>query len=91
MHSKQIEALIKANNKAMTKLTAAPLESKVPATMATMTANLERAKIWAKKLWNATRCYHCNKNHPNNIHNQCWDLDANTAKRPTGWKSMKST
>ena len=95
-HSKQIEALIKANNDAMAKLTSALLEiksqtpSRTPTTPAAATqgptaAQLTKQQRWAEKCRNATTCPHCSKIHPNRTHDQCWHLEKNAAKRPAGW------
>ena len=65
-HSKQIEELIKANNDAMAKLTAAILDNKIPSTANSGQSNTKSAKQqWAEKWKNATLCPHCNKKHPN--------------------------
>lgn len=91
-HSKQIEELIKANNDAMAKLTAAILDKKNPSTANSGQSNNKSAKQrWAEKCKNATLCPHCNKIHPNRTHDQCWELDANASKCPAGWKSIKNT
>ena len=95
-HSKQIEALIKANNDAMAKLTSALLEIKsqtpsqtpttpAAATQGPTTAQLTKQQRWAEKCRNATTCPHCSKIHPNCTHDQCWHLEKNAAKRPAGW------
>jgi hypothetical protein len=97
-HSKQIEALIKSNSEAIAKLTAALLEDKAPAAapaalavaQTTNAKQSKRAWIWAKKKRNAMECPHCNKFHPNQIHSQCWELEANASKQPAGWKLSKS-
>ena len=94
-HSKQVEALIKANSDAIEKLTAAILANK-PSATATATGDSSgkasaKAALWAEKKRNATTCPHCNRIHPNRTHNQCWELPANAAKRPANWKSAKST
>ena len=101
-NAKQIEALIKANNDAMAKLTAALLDNKTPAngaatpkpTAATPTTTgtqSAKAQRWAEKCRNATTCPHCSKIHPNRTHDQCWHLEKNAAKRPAGWTASKST
>jgi hypothetical protein len=94
-HSKQVEALIKANSDAIEKLTVAILSNK-PSATATATGDsfgkaAAKAAIWAEKKKNATTCPHCNHIHPNRKHDQCWELPANAAKRPANWKSAKST
>jgi hypothetical protein len=99
-HSKQIEALIKANNEAMAKLTSALLQSKAPsaapaapasATQNPSAAASKKMKHWKEKCRTATTCPHCSKIHPNCTHNQCWKLETNAHKWPAGWKSAKST
>lgn len=96
-HSKQIEALIKANNEAMAKLTAALLDNKTQATAAPpartpTAAQTTKQQRWAEKCKNATTCPHCSKIHPNRSHDQCWHLEKNASKRPAGWTpSAKST
>lgn len=100
-HSKQVEALIKANSEAMEKLTSAILANKPTASGTTApngathavasAAKAAKAAAWAEKKKNATICPHCNKIHPNRTHDQCWELPANAAKRPANWTSAKST
>jgi hypothetical protein len=99
-HSKQIAALIKANNKAMAKLTAALLQSKAPLAVPTAPASAtqnpsalasKKLKRWKEKCQTATTCPHCSKIHPNCTHNQCWELETNAHKQPAGWKLAKST
>ena len=102
-HTKQIESLIKSNNEAIQKLTAAILANKptnaaTPAATPTSSgdpvaaAKAEAKKAaWEEKKKKATLCPHCNKVHPNRTHEQCWELPANAAKRPEGWKSVHST
>lgn len=101
-HNKQIEALIKSNNEAIEKLTAAILANKpskagaapTPAAASKSEAAAKKAAkaaAWEEKKKNATTCPHCNRVHPNRTHDQCWELPANAAKRPTGWTSAKST
>ncbi len=101
-HNKQIEALIKSNNEAMEKLTAAILANKpgkagaapTPAAASKSEAAAKKAAkaaAWEEKKKNATTCPHCDRVHPNRTHDQCWELPANAAKRPTGWTSAKST
>jgi hypothetical protein len=65
------------------------------ASAATSAANskTERAaakhKAWIEKCQNAKKCKHCNRVHPNRTKSQCWELEANVAKRPANWKSVK--
>lgn len=87
-HAKQIEALIKANNDAMQKLTAAITSNKTLEASVTpkITAGQAAKRVsWAEKCKNATTCPHCSKIHPNRTHDQCWHLEKNAAKRPAGW------
>jgi len=99
-HTKQIEALIKANNEAMQKLTVALLENKMPSATATVpvatnrtptATQAERAARWKEKCHTIITCPHCNKIHPNRTHTQCWELEANASKHPVNWKMSKTT
>ncbi len=90
LHSKQVESIIKSNTDAMEKLTAAILANK-PAAMDATSNKAAKAAAWAKKKRTAMTCHHCNRKHPNRIHDQCWELPANAAKRPADWKSTKNT
>jgi hypothetical protein len=97
-HTKQLEALIKANNDNMAKLMevlskALPAATAALAAMSTANSKTERAaakhKAWIEKCKNATKCKHCNRVHPNHTKSQCWKLEANAAKGPANWKSIK--
>ena len=95
---KQVESLMKSTTEALEKLTAAILANKPTAATGTGNAtndasNLRsaRAAAWAEKRRTATVCPHCSRIHPNRTHDQCWELPANAARRPAGWKSAKST
>jgi hypothetical protein len=96
---KQVEALIKSNNDAIAKLTAAILGNKpTPSAPLASTSNSEAAAkaaakkaTWEEKKKKATTCPHCDRVHPNRTHEQCWELPANASKRPVDWKSVKST
>ena len=101
-HTKQIESLIKSNNDAMQKLTAAILANKPTNNAATTAAHptssgeaaakaVAKKAAWEEKKKKATMCPHCDRVHPNRAHEQCWELPANAAKRPEGWTSVKST
>jgi hypothetical protein len=90
-HTKQIETLIKSNNEAMEKLTAAILANKPASASDSLAAKSAKAIKWAEKKQNATICPHCNRKHPNCTHDQCWELPANAAKHPAAWTSVKST
>ncbi len=95
-HTKQLEALIKANNDNMAKLMDVLSEAKPTATPAAATlgktkakCNAEKHKAWVEKCRNATKYKHCNKFHPNRTKAQSWELEENAAKRPANWKSAK--
>jgi hypothetical protein len=97
-HTKQLEALIKANNDNMAKLMDILSKAKPTATPAAATLgktkaerNAKKHKAWVEKCRNATKCKHCNKIHPNHTKAQCWGLKENAAKRPANWKSAKSS
>ena len=44
-----------------------------------------------KKMEAAPICKHCNRKHPSQPEDKCWELEANAATRPSGWKSKKSS
>lgn len=86
--------MIKANSKAMKKLTAAILTNKPTATPTaagnSSIASLSKAAKRAEMKKNAATCPHCHHIHPNCMHDQYWEFPANVAKRPVNWKSVKS-
>ncbi len=97
-HTKQLEALIKANNDNMAKLmdvlskakpTAIPAAATLGKTKAKCDA--EKHKAWVERRRNPTKCKHCNKFHSNRTKAQCWELKENAAKRLANWKSAKSS
>ncbi len=97
-HTKQLEAIIKANNDNMAKLMDILSKAKLTATPAAATLgktkakhDAEKHKAWVEKCRNVTKCKHCNKFHPNRTKAQCWELEENAAKRPANWKSAKSS
>ena len=83
------------------KLTIAELQKKVDQKAATTPSNFtetEKSSYHAekraerKKRWQeASICKHCNGKHPSQPEDKCWELEANAATRPTGWKSKKFT
>ncbi len=96
-HSKQLEALIAANNNNMAKLLAvlgkmALAATAAAASLATSKAEqaAARCKAWLQKCKNAKECKNCNKFHPACTDNQCWELESNAAKHPANWTSSKS-
>jgi hypothetical protein len=97
-HTKQLEALIKANNDNMAKLMDMLSKAKTTATPSAAILgktkaerNAEKYKAWVERCRNATKCNHCDKFHPNRTKAQCWELKENAAKRPANWKSTKSS
>jgi hypothetical protein len=97
-HTKQLEALIKANNDNMAKLMDMLSKAKTTATPSAATLgktkakrDAEKYKAWVERHRNATKCKHCNKFHPNRTKAQCWELEENSAKRPANWKFAKSS
>ncbi len=97
-HTKQLEALIKANIDNMTKLMDMLSKAKMMATPSAATSgktkakcDAEKYKAWVERRRNPTKCKHCNKFHPNHTEAQCWELKKNAAKRPANWKSAKSS
>jgi hypothetical protein len=81
--AKLLEGLSKALLAAMAALPA----------MSAANSKTERAaakhKAWIEKCKNATKCKHCDRVHPNHTESQCWELEANAAKRPANWKFVK--
>jgi hypothetical protein len=83
------------------KLTIAELQKKVDQKPATTPNNsteagksssfAERRAERRKRMQEAPICKHCNGKHPSQPEDKCWELEANAATRPTGWKSKKST
>ncbi len=97
-HTKQLEALIKANNDNMAKLMDMLSKTKMTAMPSAATSgktkakrDAEKYKAWVERRRNATKLKHCNKFHPNHTKAQCWELKENAAKRPANWKSAKSS
>jgi hypothetical protein len=97
-HTKQLEALNKANNDNMTKLMDMLSKAKTTATPSAATSgktkakcNAEKYKAWVERRRNVTKCKDCNKFHPNRTEAQCWELKENAAKQPANWKSAKSS
>ena len=97
-HTKQLEALIKANNDNMAKLMDMLSKAKTTAMPSTATSgktkaecDAEKNKAWVERCKNVTKCKHCDKFHPNRTKAQCWELEENSAKLPANWKSAKSS
>jgi hypothetical protein len=97
-HTKQLEALVKANNDNMAKLMDILSKAKPTATPAAATSgntkakrDAEKHKAWVEKRRNVTKCKYCDKFHPNRTKAHCWELKENAAKWPANWKSAKSS
>jgi hypothetical protein len=97
-HTKQLEALIKANNDNMAKLMDMLSKAKTTATPSIATlgktkakCDAEKYKAWVERRRNATKSKHCDKFHLNHTKAQCWELKENSATRPANWKSAKSS
>ncbi len=96
-HAKRIEALIKSNTETMAKLIKLLKPSPTPAATAGATAGAssqtaqqsEKRQAWIERCKAATKFPHCEKVHPTWKHEQCWELEANAAKCPVNWKSVK--
>jgi hypothetical protein len=91
-NEKKIKALTKETTDTLNQIKAL-LENR-PATTAAEPGQSARAKKRAeyrKKLVSATACANCGNKHPNIPDVKCWELEANAATRPAGWKSAKAT
>jgi ribosomal protein L32 len=91
-NEKKIKALTKETTDTLNQIKAL-LENR-PAATANEPSQSYRAKKRAeyrKKLANTTACANCGTKHPNVPDAKCWELDANAATRPAGWKSAKAT
>ena len=98
-NEKRIKVLTKETTDALNQIKAL-LEQKSTNAKAPATANnasaeqSDRAKkraAYRKKVAEATACVNCGKKHPSIQDDKCWELEANAASRPSGWKSSKST
>ena len=97
---KQLEALaasVAAMTAAFKGASTAPKATTAPATAATSAtdtaaATTRKAKrdAYRQRLQNAVTCAHCGKKHPSMAEDKCWELPANAATRPAGWKSVKT-
>ena len=62
-----------------------------PVTALGISARAKKRVEYKKKLDAATACVNCGNKHPNVPDIKCWELEANAASRPAGWKSSKSS
>ena len=93
-HTRQIEALIKANTEAMKEMMSLVKDKTIMPTNPTNQTSEEKKKKREekqKKFLNAPICKHCKKKHPSKKEDECWELDKNAASRPASWKPTKST
>jgi hypothetical protein len=93
-HTRQIEALIKANTEAMKEMMSLVKDKTITPTNPTNQTSEEKKKKREekqKKFLNAPVCKHCGKKHPSKKEDECWELDKNAASRPASWKPTKST
>ena len=98
--AKQLEALIAslvAMTAAFNSMSTTPKTTPAPASTAkTVTNNAANATRKAKReayhqhLQSAATCSHCGKKHPSIAEDKCWELPANAATHPAGWKSAKT-
>jgi hypothetical protein len=83
------------------KLTITKLQKKVDQKAATTSSESTEAgkssyyaekRAKQRKKWEvALVCKHCNGKHPRQPEDKCWELEANAATPPLGWKSKKSS
>ena len=93
-HTRQIEALIKANTEAMKEMMSLVKDKTITPINPTNQTSEEKKKKREekqKKFLNAPICKHCGKKHPSKKEDECWELDKNAASRPASWKPTKST
>ena len=93
-HTRQIEALIKANTEAMKEMMNLVKDKTITPINPTNQTNEEKKKKREekqKKFLNAPICKHCGKKHPSKKEDECWELDKNAASRPASWKPTKRT
>ena len=93
-HTRQIEALIKANTEAMKEMMNLVKDKTITPINPTNQTSEEKKKKREekqKKFLNAPICKHCGKKHPSKKEDECWELDKNAASRPASWKPTKST
>ena len=93
-HTRQIEALIKANTEAMKEMMSLVKDKTITPinpTNQTCEEKKKKREEKQKKFLNAPICKHCGKKHPSKKEDECWELDKNAASRPASWKPTKST
>ncbi len=92
-HTEQMENLIKSTTEAMKKMMELVQSSNKGDNNDKASKDNKKKKREEKcQKYNAAPvCKHCNKKHPNNAEDKCWELEKNAALHPTNWKSSKST
>jgi hypothetical protein len=88
-HSKDMKAhmqLMEGLAKSMTKLVQGMRGQNPTPAPAPANAGTKKCKDYRKKLANVKECTHCKCKHPNRTNDQCWELKANAATCPDGWK-----
>ena len=92
-HTKQMETLIKSTTDTMKEMMLLLKENKQPINSTKQTDEEKKKKRdeKRKKYNDAPICKHCGKKHPTKAEEECWELEANKASRPSNWKSSKST
>jgi hypothetical protein len=98
-HTRQMETLIKNTTEAIKEMMALvksenkPSENKPPTNNNDMSEGQRKKRTKERrKMYNNTPiCKNCNRKHPAKKEEECWELEANAASRPSYWKSPKST
>jgi hypothetical protein len=92
-HTQQIESLIKSNTEAMKQMMSLiKNDRKEPGDKKQPDEEKKKKREERRQRFNDTPiCKHCGKKHPTKKEDECWELEANKASRPTNWKSSKST
>ena len=95
--AKQLEALaasVAAMTAAFKGANAAPKSTAAPPAAASdsaaSTSRKAKRDAYRLRLQNAVTCGNCGKKHPSIAEDKCWELPANAATRPSGWKSSKT-
>ena len=90
-HTRQMETLVQTTTAAMKEMMLLLKENKTPINKVPDEEKQRKRDEKKKKYNDAPVCKNCGKKHPSKAENECWELEANKASRPTNWKSMKST
>jgi hypothetical protein len=98
-HTRQMETLIKNTTEAMKEMMELVKSDNKPSENKPLMNNNDKSKGGRKKRTkerckmynNAPICKHCNRKYPAKKEEECLELEANAASRPSYWKSSKST